>query len=156
MNAPTVLRPGTEGDHLARTILAALPPGERREAYALARWFLRALAALSVVCGACGPRGCVTRHAGAREARDAVDALCSIAHTAAAAVTGSPHRGAVNALLCATLGGRARDASPARRSSGRTRGVSALASTPRGVLVRSHGASPPLRCPRRSLPESTA
>lgn len=104
MNAPAVLRPGTEGDHLARTILAALPPGERREAYALARWFLRALAALSVVCGACGPRGCVTRHAGAREARDAVDALCSIAHTAAAAVTGSPHRGAVNALLCATIG----------------------------------------------------
>ena len=104
MNAPKLPPPSTQGDHLARAILAALPPGERREAYALARWFLRALAALSVVDGACGPRGCVTRHAGAVEARDAVDALCGVAHTAAAAVTGSPHRRAVNALLCATVG----------------------------------------------------
>lgn len=104
MNAPAVLHRGAKGDHLARAILDALPPGERREAYALARWFLRALAALSVVDGACGPRGCVTRHAGAREARSAVDALCGVAHTAAAAVTGSPHRGAVNALLCAIIG----------------------------------------------------
>lgn len=104
MNAPAVLRPCAEGDHLARAILAALPPGDRREAYALARWFLRALAALSVVDGACGPRGCVTRHAGALDARSAADALCGVAHTAAAAVTGSPHRGAVNALLCAIVG----------------------------------------------------
>lgn len=104
MNAPAVPHPGAEGGHLARAILAALPPEERREAYALARWFLRALAALCVVDGACGPRGCVTRHAGALDARSAADALSSVALIAAAAVTGSPHRGSVNALLGAVIG----------------------------------------------------
>lgn len=104
MNAPKLPPPCVEGDHLARAILDALPPAQRREARRLARWFLRVLAGLSVVDAACGPRGCVTRHAGAAEARDAVEALCSLARTAAAAVTGSPHRGAVNALLCATIG----------------------------------------------------